>query len=271
MRNIQKNLIPKWNSSNKISELIDEMPKLCDGFEYQIGQSLLPDMGEYYINSKKYDVNDFLRNKNNKFFRLSVPDKNESENKTYFYERYLIITSIAFIILEPVDQKYKNIVRINYVGDLFQIKKVETFINTQEEYKDLSCFQIKWEKNYNNQLTIPMCGNTKNSVVKNICECIEKRKEKLIKTFNIIQKDENANINIMEKIISIKEKLIDEKINDSIYEEINSIYQKIIEVLASLNGEDFKKYLEKLQNFINKYDKLKMKQNNTKETNKKKK
>ena len=51
MRNIQKNIIPKWTSTNTVSELIEELPNLCNDFEYQLEQSLLPIMGEYFINS----------------------------------------------------------------------------------------------------------------------------------------------------------------------------------------------------------------------------
>ena len=63
---------------------------------------------------------------------------------------------------------------------------------------------------------------------------------------------------------------MEDNINDSIYEDINSLYQKIIEKLSTSNGDDFKKYLEKLQNFINKYDKLKIKVNKEKESHKNK-
>ena len=80
-------------------------------------------------------------------------------------------------------------------------------------------------------------------------------------TFKIIQKDESADVKMLEKILGIKEKLVEDKINDFIYEEINNLYQKIIELLSIKNNEDFKKYLGKLQNFINKYDKLKNKAN----------
>ena len=66
MRNIQKNLIPKWDSSNKISDLIEELPNLCNSLEYQLEQSLLPDFGEYFINSYEYDINDFFRNQKNR-------------------------------------------------------------------------------------------------------------------------------------------------------------------------------------------------------------
>ena len=106
-----------------------------------------------------------------------------------------------------------------------------------------------------------MCGETKTFVIKKLCECLENRRDTMKKIFKIIQKDESIDVKTYEKIIDIKMKLIEDKINDSIYEEINSLYQKIIEVLASSNGNDFKKYLEKLQNFINKYDQLKNKAN----------
>ena len=114
-----------------------------------------------------------------------------------------------------------------------------------------------------------MCGDSKSLIVKKITKCLEERREIIKNSFKLIQKNDSANIKIYENIINIKEKLVEDKINDSIYEEINGLYQKIIEVLASLNGNDFKKYLEKLQNFINKYDKLKMKEDEKKKLSKK--
>ena len=271
MRNIQKNLIPKWNTSNKISELIDELPNLCNSFEYQINKGLLPSVGHYSINSYKYDINDFFRNQNNICFKIVVPDQTQSGNVTCFYKRYFVITCCTFIILEPIDEKYKNICRVNYVGDLYAIEKTEKFINTEEEFKDLSCFKIKWNKKYNNQLDIVMCGDIKTFVVKNICECIDKRREHIKKYFKLIEKNEDVSIDTYEKIIEVKKKLVEDKINEAIYEEINNLYQKIIEILASLSGDDFKKYVKKLQDFINNYDNLKTKENaNKKSSNKNK-
>ena len=265
MRNLQKNLIPKWNTSNKISELIEQLPNLCNNFEYQISKGLLPSLGEYYINSYNYDINDFLRNQNNKFFKISVPYKNEDEEKTYFTNRYFVITSIDFIILEPVNEKFKNICKINYVGDLFEIDQIQKFLEKEEEYNDFTCFKVKWENHYNNKFEGTLCGESKKLVVKNISECLLKRKETIKTYFKLIQNSESANINKYEEIIKIKEKLIEDKTNDAIYEEINNLYQKIIEVLSSFNGEGFKKYLEKLKKFMDSYDKLKMEENKKKE------
>ena len=270
MRNLQKDLIPKWSTSNKVSELIQELPNLCNNFEYQVGLGLLPSLGEYSINSYEYDINDFMRNPNNKIFKISVPDKKEEDEETTFYNRYFVITSTTFIILMPVNEKYKNICQVNYVGDLFEIEKAKIYSESGEEYKDLDCYQILWNKYYKNQLDCVICGNKEKSVVKNIDSCLIKTKETLLNRFKYIQRKENANIKTLEEIIKIKEKLIENKTCDGIFEEINNLYQKIIEVLSSSNGDDFKIYLDKLRKFINSYDKLKLEENKAKELLKKK-
>ena len=268
MRNLQRNLIPKWSTSNKVSELIEELPNLCNNFEYQIGNGLLPSLWEYFINSYEYDINDFMRNPNNKCFKISVPDKKEEE--TTFYNRYFVITTSTFIILMSVNEKYKNICKVNYVGDLFEIEKTKIYSELGEEYKDLDCYQIMWNKYYKNQLDCVICGNKEKSVIKNIDACLVERKEILSNKFKYIQNKENANIKTYEEIIKIKEKLVENRTNEAIFEEINNLYQKIIEVLSSSNGDEFKIYLTKLHNFMDSYDKLKMEENKVKELLKKK-
>lgn len=271
MRNLQINLIPKWNTSNKISELIEELPNLCNNFEYQVSNGLLPSLGEYFINSYEYDINDIMRNPNNKIFKITVPDKKEEDEETVFYNRYFVITSSTFIILMPVNEKYKNICQVNYVGDLVEIEKTKIYSESGEEYKDLDCYQILWNKYYKNQLECVICGNKEKSVIKNIDSCLIKRKETLLNKFKYIQNKENANIKTLEEIIKIKEKLIENRTNEAIFEEINNLYQKIIEVLSSSNGDEFKIYLKKLHNFIDSYDKLKLEENKVKELLKKRK
>ena len=272
MRNLQKDLIPKWSTSNKISELIEELPNLCNNFEYQVGKGLLPNLGEYSINSYEYDINDFLRNPNVKCFKILIADKKKEESKeTNFYNRYFVITSSTFIILVSTNEKYKNICKINYVGELFEIEEVKEFFESGEEYKDLRCFKIKWNKNCNNKLNYVMCvkngdeEKSEKSVITNIRECLIKRRETLLKAFKYIQKNENVDIKTYDEIIQIKEKLIENKTNEAIFEEINYFYQKIIEILSRSSGEEFTKYLEKLHKFIDSYDKLKMKENKDKE------
>ena len=257
MRNIQKNIIPKWKPSNKISDLIEELPNFCNNFEYQISKGLLPNVGEYSIKDYKYDINDFFKNPNNKCFKIVVPNKFKDEETTTFHNRYFVVTSTSFVILEPVDEKFKNICIIDYVGDLYEIEKIERFLKPEEEYKDYSCFKIKWSKNYNNELNCTMCGDSRKLVVADLSDCLKKRKEIIKNNFKYVQKSESASVKIYEEIIKIKEKLVEDKTNEAVFVEINTLYQKIIEVLSSINGDDFKKYLDKLHKFIDKYDKIK--------------
>jgi hypothetical protein len=268
MRNLQKNLIPKWSISNKVSELIEELPNLCNNFEYQVDKGLLPNLGEYSINSYEYDINDFLRNPNNKCFKILIVDKKEEGKETNFFSRYFVITSSTFIILVPTNEKYKHICKVNYVGELFEIEEIKEFFDLGEEYKDLRCFQIKWNKKCNNKLNYVMCAKCNDkgkSVVTNIRECLLKRRETLLKVFKYIQKNENVDIKTYDEIIQIKEKMIENKTNEAIFEEINYFYQKIIEILSRSSGEEFTKYLERLHKFIDSYDKLKIKENKEKE------
>ena len=124
MRNLQVNLIPKWNSANKLSEIIKELPNFCNDFEYQINRGLLPNLGAYSINSFEYDINDLLRNQNNKCFKILIPIQDEDKEKTVFHSRYSVITSESFIILESIKERYKNICKINYVGNIYEIEEI---------------------------------------------------------------------------------------------------------------------------------------------------
>ena len=268
MRNLQKDIIPEWKPCIKITELIKELPNLCSNFECQIVDGLLPSLGEYFINSYNYDINEFLRNLNIKCFNILVPK--EEEKVIIFHVRYLVVTSRSIIILEPVNKQYNNICKINYVGDLFEIDKIEKFLENKEEYKDFTCFRIIWNNNYNNKLNYTMCGDTNKQIVNNIIEYILKRKENMKNAFKYIQNYDSTNINTLEEIIKIKEKLIKDKTNEAIFVEISTLYQKIIEVLSSSDVGDIQIYLEKLHNFIDTYDSLKLEEAKKKEIQKSK-
>ena len=70
MRNIQKNLVGDWNQKLTINHLINEMLIFSDSLDYQVDKALLPTIGENIYNSYIYDLNDFLLNSENIFFRI---------------------------------------------------------------------------------------------------------------------------------------------------------------------------------------------------------
>ena len=256
MRNIQKNLISNWKTSNKISDLIQELPNLCNNFEYQIGNHLLPDLGEYSIKSFKYDINDFLRNPKNKCFKILI-SKSDKKEDIIFHNRYLIITSTSFIVLIPIDEKYKNFCKIEYIKELYEIDNIEQLLKD-----DLNCLKIIWSKNNKNQINHinhTLYGHNQKNVANNIYNCLLKTKENLLHNFKYIQKNQYNDVIILEEIIKIKEKLIENKTNDIIFKEISTLYQKIIEILTNKNEDEFLEYIEKFHKFIEIYDKLKQK------------
>ena len=267
MRNIQINLVQKWSSSTKVSELIDKLPDFCDNFEYQIKEGLLPNIGDYSINDYIYDINDFLSNPNNVCYKIKVPAKNEEEEEINFYDKYLLFTSISFLILSPIDDNFKNVCVINYVGDLYDIFNILNIQEDDDIYENYDVFRFKWNKNCTNTLTSNLCVDKDGMMFHDIKEDIVFRKDQILKRFKFIEKSENLSIDIYEKIIEIKTKLVVNKTNDAIYEDINKLYQKIIEILSSKSdSNDFQKYLDKLKKFISDYDKLKAEEKKQRES-----
>lgn len=270
MRNIQKNLVKKWNPDTKISDIIKLLPDFCDYYIFQIYSSLLPNIGEYYLNWFNYDVNDFVKNTKNKIFKVLVPFqtyKDKNKEKDIFLKVFFIVTSINIIVFESIDEKYKNICKINYVGNIYEIEEINVFFKEgkgNEEYKDLGCLKIRWPKNYSNKMNFIICGN--NRTINMISNLLKERRGNINECFKYIENKESLTIADYKYIIRIKEAFIKKKTNDIIYEEIIALYQKVIEILDCYDDKESKKYLDKMHKFLEDYDKLKDEENNKKET-----
>ena len=274
MRNIQKNVI-KWKKDSKISDIIKKLPDFCNYYENELFNCVIPNIGEYYLHTYQYDINDFMKNPNNKIFNILLPMaiiNKENEKEEIFLQRFFIVTSVNCILFEPIDKKYKNICKINYVGDLYEINQIKIFFKErQEEYKDLTCFKLVWNQHYSNKLNNIFCieNNTGNAI--NISKIINERKELILKGFKTIENKENATIAEYSYIIAIKENFVRYKTNEIIYEEINSLYQKIIETLTFYDGDEYRKYLDNQHKFLERYHKLLDEEEKKKEINNKKK
>ena len=262
MRNIQKNLVKKWDPDTKISDIIKLLPDFCDYYEFQIYSSLLPNIGEYYLNWFKYDVNDFAKNIKNKIFKVLIPfqtHKDKKKEKDTFLKVFFVVTSINFIVFESVDEKYKNICKINYVGNTYEIEGTKTFFfnegKAKEEYKDLLCLKIIWPKNYTNKMNFIICGEIPK--INMIHTLLNERRENINKCFKYVENKESLTIADYKNIIRIKEDCVKKKTNDIICEEIIDLYQKVIEILDYYDGNESKKYLDKMHKFLEDYNKLK--------------
>ena len=254
VRNIQKNLILNWTSYCKLSDLIKNMPILIENLDSQVTNKLQPDIGEYYINSLHYDLNDFLLNINNKFFRVKI--NIISNNNEDVFDMYLIITKSNLIFLKPCYEEKKNICKIRYIINLIEIIGLKNYPNSNEELKGLVSFQIILdEKSSNKKINdLIIFVEEKNLIINQINSLIKERKEKILKKFKYFEKSEMNTISDIEKIIEIKKNLIKKKKDENIFNQINELYNKLIEISSNKEGGDFSKYIKDFQEFLGSYD-----------------
>lgn len=253
MRNIQNKLILYWSNSNTISELIYELPSFCNNFENQIREGFLPNIGIYYLDSFKYDINDFLSNNNNICYKIKTPYANG--NELLLKDQYLLITISSIIILEPVEEKSKNICIINFIGELFALEKLEKYENEKNIFEDYYCFKIIWNNNIKQKYNNVICVEKDGTIKKDINDLMCVRRDIINNNFKFIEKNENLDIDDYKFIINIKKKLVQKEPNEIIYDEINKCYRKIIEILSNYEDENIQKYIDELHKFIEDYEK----------------
>ena len=254
VRNIQKNLILNWTTYCKLSDLIKNIPILIENLDSQVTNKLQPDIGEYYINSLHYDLNDFLLNINNKFFRVQI--NIISNNNEDVFDMYLIITKSNLIFLKPCYEEKKNICKIRYIINLIEIIGLKNYPNSNEELKGLVSFQIILdEKSSNKKINdLIIFVEEKNLIINQINSLIKERKEKILKKFKYFEKSEMNTISDIEKIIEIKKNLIKKKKDENIFNQIHELYNKLIEISSNKEGGDFSKYIKDFQEFLGSYD-----------------
>ena len=240
MSNILNKLILYWSNSNTISQIFLEIPKFIRNLDYQIKEGFLPLIGIYHINSYKYDINNFLGNDNNVCFHIKTPY--EKNNGIVLIEGYIMITTHNFLIMEPVEEKSKNICDIKYAGKINAVEKIEVYEYSEKILENYTCFRIIIDKNICNENIYDklICIDKKSDDLKDIKSKILIRKDIINNNFKYIEGNDNLDIEDYEAIINIKKKLIEKEANEIVYDEINKCYRKIIEILSNDDDEDVK-------------------------------
>lgn len=254
MRNLLNKLILFWSNTNTISQIFSAIPIFCRNLVSQLKKGFLPLIGNYYINSYLYDINDFLSNENNICFHIITPY--EKKDGILLLEGYLIITAHNYLILEPADEKSKNICIIKYAGCINHVEKIQKYEYDEEVLENYLCFRILINKNIckENIYDKLICTKKDNNYMKEINDIIIVRRDIINNNFKLIEGNENIDIEDYEYIINIKKELIKNEANEIIYDEINKCYRKIIEILSDEEDDDVKKYIDELHKFIEDYE-----------------
>ena len=251
-RNIQKNLIHNWKINNNINDLVHELFSFSDTLIYQSEEKLLPNIGEYHYNSYVYNINDFLLNNRNIFFRI-LYIKNNGELGTN--DRYMIITKSKVLFFFSKNQKYKNYCILENKFELTWIDSVRYF--SLQKYPNYTFFEFQWNNHssFLNKFMFAIKDNkTNDSEIKNI---IIDRKRYLLNNFKLFEKNNDNDVETIEKIINVKQHCLEKVYTKNIFYQIQKLYNSIINIFNSMNDEGYKIYVEKLQEFLTKFNKNK--------------
>ena len=231
-RNIQKNLVHNWKLNNNINDLIHELFSFSDILIYQIEEKLLPNIGEYHYNSYAYNINDFLLNNTNIFFRIFYI-KNSGE----------------------LGQKYKNNCILENKFELTWIDSVRYF--SLQKFPNYIFFEFQWNNHssFLNKFIFAIKDDKKNS--SQIKDIIVDRKRYLLNNFKLFEKNNDNDVETIEKIIDVKQHCLEKVYSKNIFYQIQKLYNSIINIFNSMNDEGYKIYVKKLQEFLSKYSKNK--------------
>lgn len=118
--------------------------------------------------------------------------------------------------------------------------------------EEKSCIKFIWEPGapniYLNKISLPK------SEINSIIDLIMNKKKSLKNRFSYFSNNTLNDIQEIEKIISIKEKILKKEEDEFIFRGIIELYQKIIEICTVQNDDGFQKYIDKLHKIIEKYD-----------------
>lgn len=141
----------EWNDIYSLEKVIDLIPEFINILRindenknfYKLGS------GEYDID-KIYEINDFLISWRNNFYR----GKQIMNNKEY--DRYIIITDIYFILLNPLEE-FKNKGKLIFYGYLYKCEK-------KENIADKNIIKLIWSDKNNDDFLVEIKMENKQKV-----------------------------------------------------------------------------------------------------------
>ena len=251
MRNIQKNLVGEWNQKYTINLLINEMLTFSDTLAFQAENRLLPTVGEYIYNSYIYDLNDFLLNNENIFFRIYYL-ADDSGKDIYKNEKYMILTKSTALFFSSRNPNKKQFCQIEFKFELTWIDTIRRF--SLSKYPDFYFFEFIWSNHSNYTHKFVFGTKTDMDTNNKLYDLIIDRRRFLLNNFQYFEKHNDNSVDVMEKIINIKESYLSNyRFSKSLFDQIHKLYRKIIGIYNSYNDEGYQKFVQKLQMFINRY------------------
>ena len=170
-------------------------------------------------------------------------------------EKYLIITKTSSIILSSVKNISKNNCRIIYKGEFNGIESISRYIS--ENLSDCSCLNINWNNLTSNMMKSSLRIEQEKLIINKIHGFLKTRRDLLFKNFIFFENNIDNDVETIEAIIKVKEEFIKKNCCSNLFYQIHRHYKNIVDIFIYLNDIGYKSYLDKLQNFLSEYQKVK--------------
>ena len=164
----------------------------------------------------------------------------------------MILTKTTALFFSSRNPNKKQLCRMEFKFELTWIDSIKRFKNNK--YPDLYFFEFIWNSHSN--YTEKFVFGTKSDMNTNnkINDLIIDRRRYLLNTFKYFEKHNDNSVEIIDKIINIKESYFyNIRFSRSLFDQIHKLFKKIISLFNSYNDEGYQKYLQKLHMFIGKY------------------
>lgn len=256
--------------------MILAIPKFIDNYTNDIKNKILTYYGECKLN-EFYNVNDFLLNPDNLFFKLEIElNTMLSSNREISIVkewRYFIITEVFLLILGPCQGSCcdKSKARLSFIGELKNIINFKSVKNVGSEGRGKVGIVLEWDKSSDEKSVLDNVILMDYENYKKFVDTIEIRSKALLENFTIFHDDINKLNNTinsvlkindestekLEELIVYKESLlgIEKKNDDQITKDLMTLYQKVIEIYSAKSDETYMIYMKKLQTLLIDIDK----------------
>ena len=208
-----------------------------------------------YSKSYKYNINDFIINKNNKVFKVKKAINVQNKKELILENKYFIITDIHILFFNVGDYEFKNECKLEFYGEIMNITIVNEFqIENQNDYF-LDAINFEWTNDCENKFNDTIIVDFEDQA--NIIELIMTKKAQLMSKFDLFLSNDSNDINLFYKIIEIKKNILEKNPNDFTFRTITDLYQKIIEIYSQNSNDGYDLYINKLHDIIKKYEEMK--------------
>ena len=234
-----------------IEEIITKIPPFLENINDNNRNKILIYYGDYNID-EVYEMNDFLINSDNAFYRVIHVAKKQMH-------RYIVLTGIHLLLFDPCADM-KHLAKLIYVGKLMSVSKR---VHSQVKHEDTLIIEFNEGESATKMKFVFEPGNTGDSFISDMDRRVKRIKDRyeIFTDDDIKQGDSSSSLfkkkntkDVIEStkaLIQYKERLYKQKKTNNLMNELSNLYQKMVDVLSGEENGAHEEYVEKIKQLYN--------------------